>query len=194
MRLLEREKYLDDRELALFLRAIRSRRHANAVRDHALFALLVNTGIRPGEALALTWGNVRLTDRDPYIRIHRLKKRRDNGVIDDLPIARALARLMVAYRDAWFQTSPLPQERVFPTTIRNVEERFKFYVRSAGLGRPIKLYALRHTAGTRAWRATRDLLVVQQQLGHASPLSTQVYTHVDPEARRKLADTVLGEV
>ena len=55
LRRLTRERYLTDAELAAFMAAVRDRRHVHQPRDHALFALLANTGIRPSEARARPW-------------------------------------------------------------------------------------------------------------------------------------------
>lgn len=186
-RTLERRAYLDDREVAALLRVARERRSKNARRDHLLLALLLNTGVRPGEALALCWSDVTLSDRSPQIRVRRLKKRRDRGVIDDMPISRALGRAIRFYQRQ-LETAPEDTERIFPMTVRNAQLLFKRYARLAGIDSQVHLYALRHTAGTRAWRSSRDLLLVQQQLGHASPITTQIYTHVDPERRRENAE------
>ena len=48
-----------------------------------------------------------------------------------------------------------------------------------GLGIPFTLHALRHRFATQLYLATRDLLLVQNLLGHASPTTTQVYTDFD---------------
>lgn len=43
-------------------------------------------------------------------------------------------------------------------------------------------HALRHRFATRAYQGTRDLIAVQQLLGHASPETTQVYVRVCGDA------------
>lgn len=48
-----------------------------------------------------------------------------------------------------------------------------------GLGIPFTLHSLRHRFATQLYLATRDLLLVQNLLGHASPTTTQVYTDFD---------------
>lgn len=45
-------------------------------------------------------------------------------------------------------------------------------------------HSLRHRAGTRWWRVDHDLLTVQHLLGHASPLTTQVYVQLDDDVAR----------
>lgn len=53
----------------------------------------------------------------------------------------------------------------------------------------VTMHALRHRFATRAYAVDRDLLTVQQLLGHASPVTTRVYVQVPNEALRR---TVLG--
>lgn len=184
-----REKYLDDRELAALLLAARSSAARNRVRDYTLLALLVNTGMRPGEALALKLRDLWLGGHEPRIRVHRLKKRREQGVIDDLPISRGLARAVARYLEAAeLDQAATPEAPLFPMGVRNAEHIFKRHARAAGIRPEARLYSLRHTAGTRAYAASKDLRLVQEMLGHASPNTTAIYTHVDPEARRRTAE------
>lgn len=50
-------------------------------------------------------------------------------------------------------------------------------------GGPVKIF--RHTFGSRLYRKTRDLLLVQQAMGHADVSQTQKYAHVCNEDRRQ---------
>lgn len=49
----------------------------------------------------------------------------------------------------------------------------------------VHMHRLRSTFGTEAYEATRDLLAVQQLLGHASPATTQIYVEVGGEAMER---------
>ena len=51
-------------------------------------------------------------------------------------------------------------------------------------------HSLRHRFATRAYAAERDLLTVQQLLGHSSVATTQRYTQVPDDARRRAVDNV----
>jgi site-specific recombinase XerD len=178
---LARADYLEDHELAKLMKAARERKFCRAQRDHALLATLGNTGVRPGEALRLTVADLKLTDHHSTLRVRRLKSRKENGRIDDLPISRPLARTLARYvRAAKLGAGKL----LFPMTVRNAELMFKFYAARAGLSTRYRLYCLRHTALSRAYRASKDLRLVQELAGHASIKTTQIYTHVDPRRTR----------
>jgi integrase/recombinase XerD len=58
------------------------------------------------------------------------------------------------------------------------------YVKLAGLGRSGACHLYRHNSGTTMLDNGADLRHVQDMLGHASILTTQLYTHV---SRKKLS-------
>jgi integrase len=90
-RRMNRERYLSDAELQRLIQVIRERHHVHQPRDHALFALLANTGIRPSEALALTRADVHPHARPAWIRVRRLKKRKAIAEWDEIEISDELA-------------------------------------------------------------------------------------------------------
>lgn len=58
------------------------------------------------------------------------------------------------------------------------------------LGSGWTAHSLRHRFATRAYAADRDLLTVQQLLGHSSVATTQRYTQVPDDALRRAVDAV----
>ncbi len=50
------------------------------------------------------------------------------------------------------------------------------------------LHMLRHTAGTRFYRASRDLYATARLLGHASPTTSAIYAKMDMEGLFQVID------
>lgn len=70
---------------------------------------------------------------------------------------------------------------------RTVQVMVKKYARKANFSGWDKItpHKLRHTFATLLYRETRDIMVLQQLLGHTNISTTQVYTHTDAEQRRE---------
>lgn len=190
-RRLSRNTYLSDAELAAFMAAVRERRHVHQPRDHALFALLANTGIRPSEALALTRADCHLVGKLPWIKVGRLKKKRGAPVVDELQISPQLAMILSGRLVDVGETG---EARVFGITRRQVERLFHAYASRAGLRRHHWLYSLRHTAATRIYRATRDISIVQAILGHETPDMSCLYAHVAKDLLAEAANAIPATV
>lgn len=60
---------------------------------------------------------------------------------------------------------------------RRVQVAWHSWRKVAGLDRRYPFHALRHSAVTNVYRASRDLFLAQRFARHASPLTTTVYTH-----------------
>ena len=58
---------------------------------------------------------------------------------------------------------------------------FKIGQPRAGFDRMYPLHALRHTAVTNVYRASRDLFLAQRFARHVSPLTTVIYTNPSDE-------------
>lgn len=84
-----------------------------------------------------------------------------------LPIARALPA-----RDWWFPRAdgagPLPRYMI--------SRRCNAYLR--GLGIPHTLHSLRHWFATETYRATEDVFLTMELMGHRDPATTALYTKV----------------
>ena len=68
---------------------------------------------------------------------------------------------------------------------RSIQKAVRGYAARGGLGTQVHTHTLRHSFATHLLEGGADLRVVQDLLGHASPATTQVYTHITgAEARR----------
>jgi integrase/recombinase XerC len=66
-------------------------------------------------------------------------------------------------------------------SLRRVQLIFAHWQEVAGFERPYNFHALRHTAITNVYRATKDLFLTQRFARHANPITTVAYTHASDE-------------
>ena len=70
-------------------------------------------------------------------------------------------------------------------TIYSIENIFKKHVRLAEIKRHVTPHSLRHTMAAQLVSSGTDIKEVQEILGHASILSTQVYTRLPIQKRNR---------
>lgn len=67
------------------------------------------------------------------------------------------------------------------------------YVATERIGARMSAHKLRHTTGTLMMRATGNLAVVQEMLGHVNPATTRIYAHLDvTDLRRAVEQSALS--
>ena len=155
---------------------------AVALRDAAVLELFYATGIRVSELCGLDAGRL---DQDRRTVRVRGKGDKERTVPVGVPALRAVARWLAAGRPELAAGASgqalflgVRGGRLDPRTARRiVHER----LRETGTVRDTGPHGLRHTAATHLLEGGADLRSVQEILGHSSPATTQIYTHVSIE-------------
>jgi integrase len=171
-------------EQRLILRAT-----AGNLRDHLIFSLALGTGLRLAEIVGLDVGDVFATDGTPRVRVRVRKEIAKGGRAADVFLPdRLVAKLKRFWRwkrdrgESLDPTAPLfANQSGRRISKRRVQFAWATWQRRAGFDRVYGFHALRHTAVTNVYRASRDLFLAQRFARHASPLTTTVYTHPSDE-------------
>jgi len=153
-----------------------------------LFATLIYTGMRIGEAQGLLWGDVHKRER--RISIHEGSRRvKTTTSVRHVPITEELSSVLAMHLT---RVPSEPDDPVFPGTLGTYEAARRVWRRvcsGAGLHdggtakKPnAKIHDLRHTFGVAAAKAAIPLVRIQYLMGHASPHMTMRYMKHSPEA------------
>ena len=153
------------------------------LRDSAVLMLLYGAGLRIGEALALTIGQVEELIDGGQDTLQVTGKGNKTRLVPLLPQA---LNALAAYRDACPALKPLPASHAFflgarggPLDPAIVQKRVRDLRYQLGLADTVTPHALRHSFATHLLGAGGDLRTIQELLGHASLSTTQRYTDVD---------------
>ena len=73
-----------------------------------------------------------------------------------------------------------------PISTRSIQRIVKKYSQIAGLHEDFHTHTLRHSFATHMLDGGADIKVVQELLGHSSPTTTQIYTHISKEKMKEI--------
>jgi integrase len=162
---------------------------------HVLFALLLSTGLRPSEALALKWTDIDLAGHK--LRVNRKVTKVDGEWLYGPPKTKAGRRTVTLPEGATRLLADHVRDGELVFTNGNgeppdrrsiVENHFKPTLERAGLDTDFRLYDLRHTHATLLLLAGEHPKIVSERLGHASiTITLDTYSHVLPSMQQESA-------
>lgn len=143
------------------------------LKHRAILTTLYSCGLRLSELLEL-----RLTDlkRDRnLVLVRQGKGKKDRHTVLGAKTIALLDRYIEEYK---------PEEFVFeghgggPYSAKSVQNIVKNSATRAGIRQTVSPHTLRHSFATHSLEAGVDLRYIQTALGHTSPKTTEIYTHV----------------
>lgn len=153
----------------------------STMRPMALAAVL--TGMRPGELVALRWGDVDFERGSIWVHRSRERSRTKTGRERRIPLHSLLEAewRRVRNRDAKELLYPGKNGQVRKQS-RRFSERFRDGLLKVGVRKHVRWYDLRHSAATIARTSGVDPLVIKLVLGHAArDMTDDIYTHLPEE-------------
>lgn len=174
-------RFLSQSEVAFMLHVARtsSRNVSLGLRDRAVLEVIYGSGIRVSEAHGLNTMDLNLTTRELKVR--------GKGAKDRVVLIGETAKSAVVQ----YLTGSRPKLESVDTknalflnrsggrlSIRMIQKKVRQLASLAGLGPSVHVHTLRHSFATHLLEGGADLRVVQGLLGHSSPATTQIYTHV----------------
>jgi len=168
------------------------------------FLILRDTGMRPGELIALKWG-----DWNPDIKFFPILKALESGSKDTIKGTKTGATKPAIISDRTAAEIEIlrkkvkpksPEEYIFankygiPYGTHRLSWNFHKAVERAGINRPeLTPYWLRHTFNTRMLE-TMDAKIVQQLTGHNTEAMIRHYRHADRESLTRIATRIREQV
>ena len=151
------------------------------IRDRAILEVLYSCGIRLAEIHGLGTKDVYLERREILVRGKGAKER---WVVFGKPTETAMVRYLTEGRPHLAGTHEAPEQALFLNRYgerlsrRSIEKLVQRYAAQAGTRGGVHPHTLRHTFATHMLEGGADLRIIQELLGHSSPTTTQIYTHV----------------
>ncbi|WP_372920080.1 site-specific tyrosine recombinase/integron integrase [Salegentibacter sp.] len=158
---------LSKEEVIDLLRATRNLKH------RALFAMLYASGLRIGEALNLKLNAIDIDRRQIIVR--KAKGRKDRFVTMAESFVPLLMNYLNTYRPKVYFVEGANGGQYSGSSVRAA---LKQACRQAGLKKRVTPHCLRHSFATHMLENGIDIRYIQSLLGHSSPETTMIYTHV----------------
>jgi integrase/recombinase XerD len=161
------------------------------IRDHALLALDIQTGLRVSELCSLTTASIRLGTGAHVTCTGKGRRHRAT------PLTAATAAIMTAYLD---QRTTKPGDALFcgprgqQLSRDALEHRLALHLATATARCPslaeknVTMHTLRHTCAMNLLAAGVDISVIALWLGHQSTHSTDAYLHADMAIKQAAID------
>ena len=157
----------------------------NKERDYAILTLFLNCGLRLSELVALNYNDIK---SDNSMRVLGKGNKERIVYLNDACIDAVKAYMRVRPKDgvvdknALFLSTRL--KRISPKTVQYI---VKSFLEKSGLGElGMSVHKLRHTAATLMYQyGDADVLVLKDVLGHENLSTTEIYTHIVDDQKKK---------
>ena len=165
------------------------------VRNRLIVLLMLDAGLRVGEVIQLTVGDLHILG-SPVGMIHLRPELTKTKTERSIPVTvRLHDAIQEMFLTVWQSCRMEPWVKAFLSATHGyglTARRIQQMTKTAGIitiSRPVHPHMLRHTFATRLMSKC-SIRVVQQLLGHASLSSTQVYTHPNTQDLQMAIDSL----
>jgi integrase/recombinase XerD len=146
-------------------------------------------GLRISEGAA-----VRVADLDGEREVLRVRGKGDKE--RQVPLAKSTLESLRGFwklhrSEPWLfpaRLQPRSSSQAGPVDTLNLRNAFLAARKQSGVNKPATVHSLRHSCATHLLEAGVQLRLIQEILGHKSPSTTAIYTHLTTEVRAQLVE------
>lgn len=187
----QRERYLNSDEIARMVSTLKSAMNESKLNRNAVaaFLMLLFTGARKREVLDMKWADVNIATQQWHLQHNKGNRARY------IPLSsEAISVLQHMKRFAHSEFVFVNPQTGKP--ICDPRKTFRWLLNMVGIEK-LRIHDLRHTFASQAVNNGASLYLVQQLLGHRSPVTTQRYAHLQSDtllnASERIAESMLGK-
>jgi integrase/recombinase XerD len=151
------------------------------LKHKTLLALIYSSGLRISEAI-----NMKITDIDRQrmlIHVKNAKGKKDRYTLLSTKVLGLLKEYYAIYKPKTYLFEGQYGEQY---SSRSAQAVLQQSAKKAGITKQISLHTLRHSFATHLLENGTDLRYIQDLLGHSSPKTTMIYTHVSSTSLKNI--------
>jgi site-specific recombinase XerD len=151
------------------------------IKHKTLLSLLYSCGLRIGEALSLKLTSIDLERNLVHVKFG--KGRKDRFVPLSPTMKQLLHTYYMQYKPTTYVFEGREHKKYSVVSTRQVLRRALLHT---GIKKHVTLHTLRHSYATHLLENGTDIRYIQELLGHNSPKTTMIYTHVSTTSLEKI--------
>ena len=146
-------------------------------KSRLMIKMLYSSGLRVSELVNLKWNNLEFDQNSGWVRGGKGSKDRLIILSENL-----LEELKSFNNNSDF----VFKGRNGPLTTKNIQNVVRTTAKRAGINKKVTPHTLRHSFATHLLEDGTDIRVIQDLLGHSNLQTTQIYTHISSERKKRV--------
>ncbi|MFT4261388.1 MAG: site-specific tyrosine recombinase/integron integrase [Candidatus Woesearchaeota archaeon] len=150
--------------------------HTSSNKSKLIIKTLYSSGLRVSELVSLKWSDLN-KDNTGWVRGGKGSKDRlvifSSSLIDELNELDRSSEYVFPGRNG-------------PLTTKNIQLIVNLASKKANIDKKVTPHTLRHSFATHLLESGQDIRMIQELLGHSNLQTTQIYTHISSEQKKKV--------
>jgi integrase/recombinase XerC len=161
------------------------------LRDRAILETLYGAGLRVSELVGLNHEDVDMAGG--LLRVRGKGNKERQVPLSDWTLESLRAFWKLHRSKPWLfpaRLQPRSSSEQGPVNIHNLRLAFHAALEQSGVSKPATVHSLRHSYATHLLESGVQLRLIQEILGHATPATTAIYTHLTQQVRQAVATPI----